>query len=752
MIRKSKKTILMCLFTITALSCTNQMQSSKLSNNLSVKSLDTLSSRSPEDYRNNPNLLRNQAPPKPSGVPISGIAIEPTKIDKFILNRPELNYPDKNSIVPGMVSIIFKNSYQFKVDKKLNKLISQNSVYTEQVNKILNKYKVKNMKDFMPEDDDISKLDEAQKSLSAKYSIDFPKLSSIHCYVFPENTDTIKLSEELRKLPFVDAAYPSTIASGTSTPQPNVISRQSLSDIHKDFPAPGSTIKDPYFISGSEKNSWAWFNHHKIFQAWDIYKRNFGNVADISNVLQTNLPIIAVIDDGFYKGNASNTDGVDAPTYLTGSHYDSNGNLLNTDTSPNIYYNSNNTNLKYSHGTSMANIIASPKGNYYGLCGVIPNARIYPIKMDYLYNSSTNKYFYTNASIISAINKAATLDGTNGTTNVDAISISVGLGTDTPLSSKPLSYDPAIDDAIQTANSRGRTVVISAGNALNNLDAFTDPSDHNTIVVGGSSSFDGKMWSPVNTTNTGTNFGHIVSLAAQADSIYAPTWNASTNTVEPIAPNDGTSPSTAIVSGVIGMAKRLATKKGINYTPDEMRKLISYTGTLGVSTLPSNSQPSNFPAPSPSSKRFLGMGLTDTNNNINLYAEMRDLNAWAALTIVENANNSKVVRIYNSDDYTWATTNNDWNNRYTTENYFDESFWAFPNTLPSGTSLNFFTNNVYNNGSIGYQIYNYGKFDKERIYGVLAKYDTSTSTNPAIYYNTVGPSTGGWFGGMGWAY
>ena len=701
-----------------------------------IKSLETplpLSSSSPLD-KNLP--LPN--PPQSSQISIN--SIKNLKSDEKIeFNKDYLNYPKSlDSIAKGLISVIYKNSYKIRTIKKSTEMSSNDKNITDEINIKLNGYKIKSTTSLLPENADLVNLKKVQMDLSDKFKIDFPELSSIHFYEFPEDSDTIKISEELRKLPYVETAYPTPIGTTSSTPAPNFISRQSIYDIHKNVPSPSN---DPFFASLSENVYWSWFNHHKIFQAWDIYRQNFGNVSDISNVAQSDLPIIAVVDNGFYKGADA-----DSPTYFTGSHYGVNGAFIDTNTSQHTQYNINNPTLSDSHGTSMANIIASPKNNGVAFCVVIPNARIYPVKIDLGYDSINDKYYLSTASMAAGIINAGSMNGWWGNPNVDVINASLEISNP----SRPISYDSVVNSAIQYAIGQGKSVVISAGNDKTNLDTYTSPSDYGAVIVGGSSSYDGKIWN--SSTTEGSNYGQSVTLASQGGEIYAPTWRVSTNSLNLTNLNNGTSPAAAEVSGVLGMLKKLAVKKGVSYTPQELRDVIAYSATLGVSSLPSNSQPSNYPPPALNTKKFLGRGLANTNDNINLYAEMRDMNAWSALSVVNNSNYPNLVRIFNSDDFTWATTNGDWNARYASENYFDESFWGFSNPLSSGTTLNFFTsNNAGGNGSIGYQVYNYGKFNVGRNYGVLTRYDTSTGSMTP-YYNTVGPSTSGWFGGMSWLY
>lgn len=661
--------------------------------------------------------------------------------EKINFDKPELNYPDKSTIAPGLISIIYKNPYKVRVSKINKQVEAIENSDADKINKILQDYRVISLVSLMPQNADIDKFKAAQIKLSEDNNIDYPELDSMHCYKFPDDADTIKIAEELRKLPFVETAYPSPMAHTDSTPNPTFVARQTGSNIHSALP-PYSNDSEFISYSQSETAIWYWYNKHKIFQTWDIYKSSFGNPADISQLSVLDLPTIAVVDEGFEK-----TTAVDAPPYITGVHLNSAGSYLDTNTSINTVWNNNNPLLRFSHGTAMANIIASPKNNSKGFCGIIPGARIYPIKIDYTYNSFNDSYYLSGPAIAAGISRAA------DQSYVDVINVSLSIQGNNSNEDRPISYDSQIYSSIDYATTVKKVVVISAGNKNTNLNTYSTPGNNGAIIVGGSG-FDGKKWS--DTTYEGSSSGYVIDLTAHAKDVFAWTMDIQypANPTPTFHGNTGTSPATAIVSGVAAMMKKMSDSKGLFLLPREIRDVIARTGTLSITKPNITSLPTPATPPPPDAKTFLGRGLTDIDsagnyNNVNLYAEMRDLNAWAALTVIKNSNYANLVRIFNNDDYAWATTNGDWNGRYTTENYFDESFWGF-DALSSGTVLNFFTNNVGSNGSLGYQVYNNGRFSKERIYGVLSRYDTASYPNSTLLFDTVGPNTSGWFGG--WNY
>lgn len=315
---------------------------------------------------------------------------------------------------------------------------------------------------------------------------------------------------------------------------------------------------------------------------------------------------------------------------------------------------------------------------------------------------------------------------------VDVINVSLELSNP----SKPVSTNTEVDLAIQYAASKKIPVVIAAGNYKTNLDTITQPTDYGAITVGGSSDSSGfnKIWDE---GTKGTNYGKLIDLVAQAQNVGSATWYVNSNSVSGTS-NSGSSPSTAIVSGVVGMMVKTLKQKNVpQFTPQEIRDVISHTGTLGISS-------------STSSGKWLGRGLSDPNVNypfssagsVNTQAEMRDLNAWAALTVVNNTNYAKLVRVFNTDDTVFITTNGDWSSTsgYKQENYFADAFWGY-SSFPAGNYVSFWGNNNGGNASAGYQTYINGKFNLERIQGVLSRCNTTTN----YYYFTLGNNPSGLF-------
>jgi len=118
------------------------------------------------------------------------------------------NYPSEGYYIKGRISIVYKNSYKIRINKKEKKIDALDSNVALELSNILRQHNLLNMGDELPADPDFADLEKMHKLLSQQYNTDYPEASSKHTYIFPDETDTIKLCEELRKLPYVDAAYP----------------------------------------------------------------------------------------------------------------------------------------------------------------------------------------------------------------------------------------------------------------------------------------------------------------------------------------------------------------------------------------------------------------------------------------------------------------------------------------------------------------------------------------------------------------
>jgi len=220
------------------------------------------------------------------------------------------------------------------------------------------------------------------------------------------------------------------------------------------------------------------------------------------------------------------------------------------------------------------------------------------------------------------------------------------------------------------------------------------------IIVGGSQD-NGFEWSNGDGTS---NWGNAVDIVAGSHLItaidYLPTANmgagalAYTNAI-------GTSFATPMVSGTVAMVREKGGSVFSNPStaPARARSIVIHSATLGtISTITSG--------------KFLGMDLNnnmlkgngtplarsiDTTNERNT-ARVRELNVYNAISLAKQFASTPsgypIVRLFNTDDDTWATKNWDWSLRWSIENYLNDSMWNLTaDNYVSGNSISLYTYN-----------------------------------------------------------
>lgn len=620
--------------------------------------------------------------------------------------------PSKSiSIEPGLITVIYKNQDKIKLEQNKKSVKSKNFDITNNINNILNKYKVIGSSDLGNDKLSDLELDEQQQKVSKTFKNEVPHRKSVHYYQFPADSDTDIIAKEFRALPYVRTAYPTPKFAGSFTPPYTYHTQTPFTDNYQRqyniSPPPDEKFGLP------EENNWWWFNRHRIFYARDQYKNRFPDFS--SN-------IVAVIDSGFDTGNRLTCnspnyfDGVNI-TYINGYSQINYGNTVETNLQP------EHSVPNVSHGAAMASLIASPE-NSPSSCsvshiqGVIPGAKIYPIKLNTI-NSNTI------STAIFHANDQATY------TAISTISISLA-------SIVPISYTADVRMAISYAvnGSNYLPVVISAGNSSANLDLFggdcsPNPSclDAGQITVGGSTK---------DSEYLPSNYGKTIDLVAAASNIGSSTFNYNYSNSYQYYVDSGTSQATAIVAATTSMMKNLAKSyTGTNYSALKIRDLLIYSSRLNYSS------------------SYLGKNLWNSSVNVGLNAGyntfMRELDSNRALTLTAYAtyyNGADIVRIYNTDDYSVTSPNWDWNQTFGQVYYAQDQLMVWPTPLSSGQVISFYTSNDSGGGkgSFGYQYFKNGTLVYEKVLGSLTKYKSWYPYSGTYHiYDTIGTSNIGWF-------
>lgn len=740
--------------------------------------------------------------PKATGLPLDMTKIgEPPPIPKNVkktedyesnrIKAPSFDHVppyDPNNIVPGSVTVIFKNDSKIRFDKISKKITSKYNSHAKDLEDILTKEKFKNNFDLALEGETEERLDDIQKQVQKKSLTEIPNFKSIQYFQFGEKADTKAIAEKIRRLPFVRTAYPTSVAHSTT-----IIPYTKITPVG-DTTNLKSSIKpnDSQFTTATndELDKWWWFNRHKVFEGWKVYASEFGVTLDnqasqMANSYTTiQRPTIAVIDSGFdtYTGYTNNN----RPSYLSGTAFLYDGTQITTPLSgqSNITgeysndYNATHYGYTYSHGAHVSSVLAAPLNSGTGsdLAGIIPGATILPIKLTSTvpsYDTSPLHHPFNSNSISKAIRYAA-----DSSSNPDVISLSLAFGdsstTDYPIIANPdvatsifyatTGYDNLLSNPNSTWGTRDRNVVIAAGNSGKNLDTVLQTQNCPTTGLGsgnypynGNSSYP-SCWdygqiivgsSRAYGYESGFNYGKLVDIVAGGYAISGTTYNLSTGS-QIFSTTNGSSESTPMVSATVAMLRKIAQHKGITINSEQARDIVVFTGTLALSDIYQTTE------------RFQGRGLHEKGTrNLpfnymptgytpnNQYAQMRELNVFNALSFVKNySNNCTMVRLFNNDDLIEATTDT-WANHYGYEGYYTDTLFKFAaGSIPSGQVMAFDANNSGGNGSYGYQIYKNGYLSKEYIKGVVTMYKPwlgypSFLSSPS--YNTAGTNQTGWF-------
>lgn len=250
------------------------------------------------------------------------------------------------------------------------------------------------------------------------------------------------------------------------------------------------------------------------------------------------------------------------------------------------------------HGTHVAGTVAAMTNNGLGVAGTAWGAKVQPVRVLGHCGGLTS-------DIADAIVWAAggSIEGVPANpTPADVINMSLGGGG-------ACADDPATQEAIDFAVSRGTTVVVAAGNNSADASRFSPASCNNVIAVG-ATGVDGRIASY-------TNFGSAVALSApggdpnlNAGQSKGYVWSTG-NDGATVAGNDilvgmvGTSMASPHVAGIVALMQSAAVGAGRGALPPaQVREL------LVESVRP-------FPMPPPVSKP-IGAGLADAYRAVQL--------------------------------------------------------------------------------------------------------------------------------------
>jgi serine protease len=313
---------------------------------------------------------------------------------------------------------------------------------------------------------------------------------------------------------------------------------------------PGVAIAEPNYIvqaNATAPNDQYWSSQ---FSLWDTYGLNVLNAWDITR--GSSNVVVAVLDTGSTSHpdlNSQYVPGYDfisnASSALDGDGRDSNPQDMGT---------------AGWHGTHVSGTIAAATNNNIGIAGVAPNVKIQPVRV--LGRNGSGTF----ADIISAIYWASG-SGVSGVANnpTPAKVINMSLGGNAPCTS-------LLQQAINIANQRGTTVVVSAGNS-NTLASSSAPANCNNVITVASIARNGNK-------AYYSNYGPAVEISApggdtRVDGGIISTLNSGSTSIgsPSYAKYQGTSMAAPHVSGAVA----LLLSKNPNLTPSQVTTLLQQT-------------------------------------------------------------------------------------------------------------------------------------------------------------------------------
>ena len=276
------------------------------------------------------------------------------------------------------------------------------------------------------------------------------------------------------------------------------------------------------------------------------------------------------------------------------------------------------------HGTHVAGTVAAVTNNSVGVAGTAPNAKLLHLRV------LGNGGYGSTSDIVDAIAWASggTVSGVPANANPAEV-INLSLGGSGACSS---TYQNAINSAV----SRGSTVVIAAGNSNVNVSGASPANCNNIISVAANDQNGARsIWSG----GQASNYGALIDISAPGTSILSTYRSGSTPSY---ANNSGTSMATPHVAGVVALMQAAASTPK---TPAEIEAAIKQTARAFPST---PSQP-------------IGAGIIDANAAVAAVMGGTPANNPPVANFTSSANGLTVQFTDTSTDSDGSIASRSWN-------------------------------------------------------------------------------------------
>ena len=250
--------------------------------------------------------------------------------------------------------------------------------------------------------------------------------------------------------------------------------------------------------------------------------------------------IVAVLDTGYVAHSDLAANIVAGYDFISNTTTAGDGNGRDSDASdPGDYYNGDPSSW---HGTHVAGTVAAVTNNAKGVAGTAWGAKVMPVRVLGRGGGSTSDIadaiIWASGGTVSGV---PTLSAANA---ADVINMSLGGGG---------SCDTTTQNAINSAVSRGTTVVVAAGNSNANASGFTPASCNNVVNVASVTSASAR--------SSFSNYGTSIDVSAPGSNILS-TLNSGTQGpgTENYVSYNGTSMASPHVAGAVALAqsRRLA--------------------------------------------------------------------------------------------------------------------------------------------------------------------------------------------------
>jgi len=692
--------------------------------------------------------------------------ISPDDEPRFKRNSFPSNNSSNNVILPELldtrvISITFKDEYKVRLKKEIKENESENDTKNEKEIKENDSKDIKEVNDSKNEkenskqskieykfyslnnenleelegDLEESKIDhiaspgdmisdaeilEAERIL--KEGIPDYKPSTIKSLFYIKMKDTISFEKvkktiiKLRNLPFVKEVNP--VYSGTTSADPIVYTANTTDAI---FTNP-SSLFDTNSASSSfnPQTQRYWYPRIEAYKAWE-YLGSIGNSGINGNFNNrvTSTPVkVAVIDfDGFITNRSEDKINYDTANQMEVYEDPSNAGtyLTKIGATANVLPNKNANGKWLVHGEECAAILGAPNDlkGIVGTANIGTNSSVSVLPIRVKSNGSLG--------VAKALNEIYTSPNNYG---VKVVSISLNFGFEDRL---PADAFEEMRTFINLLALKGIITFISAGNKNFNISNSYTKSLAMTVA---STEID------TNTKATFSNYGSVIDISAPGKKIATHTLlNTSNSTDSNYDLLEGTSLSTPMIAGVSAALMGLSNRSDLrNGTLDSILKIKNIIFNSGTPIL---------------SEYSLGLRKNSGVNTISpdyFSPNGTMLNMYKALKLsAEMDPNKNYVRLFNTDYHSKVGTTRTCTdpNDFTTcspqnllsEAFYKEDTWA---EIPSNiNTLYFGTSNKSCIYSWGYQIWNKGVVQVERVQGIAGKFKPMRYNTNFVFSNNV---------------